>query len=354
MPIFVGPQSLVERQVEEAVRNALSGDSVITDLGGAIEDAATTIYGSAGAVAGVAEGGAAIEAGEAAGAGILAFFGGWVVLLVIGIVLALLFILIQFRRAIGSIGLGIGAKIEHLLPSPSILNGPIDWAAHEAGHAVGGIMSGFTTAVHWAIQGKTGTPMNTLEAMIYSQVYPVHHEVNELWSWVSHINDWVGSIAHETHGTPPAPTPRSTPLQAQIDQLTHQQHVLSMAQDATNRKTDTNAAAIAALGVSLGALSARLTGVRAVNAGYQDVESNLRSMQNQLDELAKHYGTRIADNTSELTKLKPLEVLTQAGANGIGNLVKIENKLCWCEELPGLPNMLGTALAAIHGLKDGF
>jgi hypothetical protein len=123
--------------------------------------------------------------------------------------------------------------------------------------------------------------------------------------------------------------------------------------DSLNGKTDATNATVLSVQHQLSSLSNEIHGLRAVSAGWQDVQADIEAQVTTLTQLYNRSQLEVHKLQRQLTQLAPLALLLSAGATGIKTLRQLEDTPCMCPKFGNIPNELGTALAIMEFVENG-
>lgn len=301
------------------------------------------------------------EAATSAGAAL----GGWAVLLVLVMVVAILelvaFLAHVLITPLSWIPLGIGPRISRWVyqhftsqydPVIAVMNAAaaalvvhmihqwiqwIGWVARQAGFAT------VSQVTHIVTQAPStgGSTSGTLRA-----------QVNALGNVVTHLQQEIDSIEyqldHPANGTQTAPQ-----VWAEIHALQRSVRALNNAMISLRPEVNTLQDRQTALEHRMATLTSQLHGISAVAVTWQNIASEVDTLGNTVTNLANQTAQDLAHQERQITQLAPLGLLLQPGVKGLQTLRSLEDKPCQCPQFGNVPNWMGTALAVMEFVENG-
>ena len=266
-------------------------------------------------------------------------------------VMLLSFIFAFLRLALSKVPL-VGNGLKHLTDVTAFAVDPmITWIAGEADHALSNVLNGVVSLVHWAIRQPSNAVQDVSAAIVAAGVAPVKAEVDHLWAWVNHISNAVVTLQHELAAFPVTTAIGRVTIADQLHTAQNDIGRLWGAVSGIHTTLDQEAARINGLESNLDTLVRHVTGVRALNVGFQDIVSEISQLENAVKGLASDTLPRIDLNAQNIARLIPLAILADAGVEGIRNLRRLEDDICQCPRFPPGFNELGLAAALLHHVK---
>lgn len=339
--------------VLQQVKNLLERPGGIGALPGEVEELSYNIIGESALVAEAAF--AEVDTGIlVALAGLLDAFGGWFVLLVVVLVLAVLKILEWSLVAIlHKLPMGLGTTPAAVVVA---IFSPIDtaeqWCLDRATDIVSGIMHAWVDAIKATVQLAfpnighiTGTSVSPDTTALQNEILHIEHTLTTLQSEISQLQHNTGQTVNVTVD--------DVPLHQRVVQLETLAQVLIHDIQVIYNETQMQTATITHVESELASLQASLHDVRAVEVGWAEILNTLETVQGQLQTQVADTETRTAGNTQALTLLHPLTVLLGGGVAGLRTLRSLEDRPCQCPTFPGMPHGLGDALALYEIVTNG-
>lgn len=211
--------------------------------------------------------------------------------------------------------------------------------------ALARMLTGFVTAVHWAMVQGLGLDKTPLQVEILAQLEPVHREVDTLWGWVQ-------SIASEVTGISAPPTPAPAPatsglaaLRAQIAEIEQRNDHQGLEISSINQRLSAIEGTLSVLSQEVEHLRVTIYGARASVVGVQDLVHQLDQLQTTVQVTIARQGAELGSHAEALAQLAPLLSLLYLGERGLVNLRTLEQDMCQCPRLPTVGSLIPDALA---------
>lgn len=339
--------SAILRQIEDFLRNPRSAGEAVRDFGDVLQELGTF----AGDAAAIGEGTEVAAAAEAAGAAVVEFSSLMILALYLLFFFGILYLLKVIAWALGHVPF-VGGALETAMNAVADRELAFAIPLVEGFLApVTGLINAFGTLVGFSMNSPNSPTKGITQAQIEQYTKPLQREINELTHVVINLDQMLQRISHATVGALETEHKWEVTLldmvrQLQADVVTEHRRANEIAGIAGQALEQAHQAQRA-----VHDLASNLNMVRAVNAGLPDIQAQLDRLTNEVDRLSVGHVTVLQTHEQSLGMLAPLALLVTGGAAGLRNLRRLEDDPCLCPHLPDVPNMLGTALAAMQFAK---
>lgn len=182
--------------------------------------------------------------------------------------------------------------------------------------------------------------------------YATEAEIHFLQSEINVLKSAVGTIQYVTlDKTVTVGVPQT--VWDQIHHLEGQMHAVQTSIGDLYGRTDRLTNTVTSLEHQFQSLTGEIHAVRAVSAGWQDIEQQLATLGTLTTQLADETAAQMGTITAHQTQMLPLALLLEPGIKGLRNLRKLEDNICQCPKFANIPNELGTALAVLEFVENG-